>query len=301
MMKLLCGDEPYIIMKYKEAAVATVVEPDFNLSVFHKFDAEVYDTLFTYPVMEEKRVVVVDVDNISALNNDFFKKYKDNPSDFSDLIVIIRNADFSTKFARELKKSLTICDKLSHEGDLRKEIMSVVNSNGASISEAALKEFIARQNYFERPDINLHSVMNDLQTLLDLSKEISLEMVKHHVKNHDVGNAFLLSKLLLSGNSKELKKQCALISSSSDEVFRVLGLLQREFRIAYKEKYFTPTQIDAKYFNLKSLSKATLIKGMQICAEVTDQIKEGKIEAGIALDYASMQLVNLIKKENAAL
>lgn len=301
MIKMLCGDEPYLIQKEKESVVSTVLEPDFNLSAYQKFDAEVYDVCFTYPVVEDKRVVVVDADTFSVINNDAFKKYLDEPSDFCDLVVIIRNADFSSAFAKSLKKNLTVCDKLKQEGDLKREVLSKVSKAGARISDDALAEFIKRQNYFERSDINLHSVMNDLQTLLDLSREISLDMIKSHVKNHDIGNVFLLSKLLLNGNSKELKRQCALISTSADEVFRVLGLLQREFRIAYKQKYFAPAQIDAKYFNLKNLSKPTLLKGLGICTDISEQIKDGKIGYSVALDYAIMQLVHLVKQDVSAL
>ena len=114
MLKILYGKEHYTISRLKSEAVSQVDMPDMNYASFQKFDEEVVGLLRTYPFLEDRRVVVIDADSLSVINNEHFLNYIKTPEETSDLIIILREADQRTKLFKELKVGgyITFCDKL---------------------------------------------------------------------------------------------------------------------------------------------------------------------------------------------
>ncbi len=290
MIKVLYGSEPYLISKIKDEVVSQIQFPDMNLTSAEVFNSEIVDILQTYPLMEDRRVVVIDADSLSVISNDDFTGYMENPSEYSDLLVILRQADMRVKLVNQLKKNglLTICNKFESEKDLIAEIKSVLSVNGYSIAEDAFKEFLKRENYFDNEDVTLYGVINDILGLGVVNPNITLDMVKSTIKDNAKENVFSLAKLILNKDVKGFRQQANLMSA--DQAIPTLSLIMREYRIAYKALYFKPNEIGAKYINFSSMTKEQLIKGIEVCMDLIDGIKQGRVDASIALNLASARL-----------
>lgn len=292
MIKIIFGDEPYLISVIKKETFSMVSEKDFNLSMHEVFDEEVFALCNTFPIMEEKRVVFVDLDKLSLLNNEYFAAYQKEPAEFTELLILCRQVDKNTKFAKELKKNGLLLEvtKLKEETQLKKFIQSFVKEKGGSIESEVLKELVARVNYFDNDATNLISVTNDLEAMLSINKYISLSMVKDMVKDMATENVFSLAKLIEKGDAKGLKKEISLLSP--DKAIPTLSLLLREYRIAYKAKFASYGEIGIKFCTFSKMPVEQLVHGMSVCTSIVEDIKNGKVQENIALQLAVAMLVD---------
>ena len=299
MIKIIFGDEPYFISQIKNETFDMIAEKDFNLSMHEVFDEDVFTLCNTFPFMEEKRVVFIDLDKLSLLNNELFRAYKKAPSEFTELLVLCREVDKTTKFAKELKKEGLLLEvtKLKEDYELKKFIQYFVTKANGTISSDALKEFMCRENYFENDATNLVSITNDLTALLSVSNEITTSIVKDMVKDMAKENRFALARLIEKKDAKGLKKEISLISPNN--AIPTLSLLLREYRIAYKALYAPFSEIGIKFVTFKHMPKDQLIHGMKVCTSLVEDIKNGKVAEAVALQLAVAQLLNYKKGGNA--
>ena len=276
-----------------------VSEKDFNLSIHEIFDENVYELCTTYPIFEDTRVVFLDLDKLSLLDNEYFRAFKKSPTEFTQLLILCRTIDKNSKFAKELKKEglLVEIQKLKEEYELKNFILNFLKEHDGFMEPAALKEFIRRENYFEHDAVNLISVTNDLTAMLSLDKNITLNMVTDMVKDMTKENVFSLAKLLERGDVIGLRKELALISP--DKAILTLSLLLREYRIAYKASFAPLSDIGVKYSTLRKLPKKHLLYGMDVCTTMIEDIKTGRVADYLALQMAIGQLINNLKGVNA--
>ena len=298
MIRIIFGNEPYLISQIKKESFSMVSDKDFNLSMYESFDEKVLELCATYPVLEDRRVVYIDLDRLSLLNNEFFNAYRKAPAEFTVLLILCRDVDKNTKFAKELKKEglLYEINKLTEADELKNTIHKFIREKGGSIEPSALKELIARENYFENDAVNLISISHDIDCLLSVSKNISLDMVREYVKDMAVEHIFSLAKLIEKGDALALKKEISLISH--DRAIPMLSLLLREYRISYKLTFSAHQDIGIKYHTFRNLSKKQAVQGMRTCTSIIEDIKTGRIDEKIALQLAVGQLLQQ-RKENA--
>ena len=299
MIKLIYGDEPYFISLIKKETFSMVNNKDFNLSIHEVFDEDVFTLCNTFPFMEEKRVVFLDLDKLSLLNNEYFAAYKEAPSEFTELLILLRQVDKSTKLYKELKKEGILLEvkKIEQEYELKKFVQNYVTREEGSIQSDALREFMTRENYFENDAVNLISIINDLTAMLSVSKNITIDLVKDMIKDMATENVFSLAKRIEKGDAMGLKKELSLISA--DRAIPTLSLLLREYRIAYKATFAPLTDIGVKFITFRNMSKEQLIHGMKVCTSLVEDIKTGKVSENIALQLAVGQLLNNKKGGNA--
>ena len=69
MIKLLYGNEPFLIDCNKNKATDKVIYKDLNLAFFNSFNQEVLRLALTHPFMEDQRVIVLNIDNLKELDN----------------------------------------------------------------------------------------------------------------------------------------------------------------------------------------------------------------------------------------
>lgn len=292
MIKIIYGDEPYFISLIKKDTFSMVSQKDFNLSMHEVFDEDVFTLCNTFPFMEEKRVVFLDLDKLSLLNNEYFAAYKKEPAEFTEVLILLRQVDKTTKLYKELKKEGLLLEvkKIEQEHELKKFIQNYVTREEGSIQMDALREFIIRENYFENDAVNLISITNDLTAMLSVSKNITINLVKDMIKDMATENVFSLAKLIEKKDAMGLKKEVSLISA--DKAIPTLSLLLREYRIAYKAMYAPLTDIGVKFMTFKNMPKEQLVHGMKVCTSLVEDIKTGKVSETIALQLAIGQLLN---------
>lgn len=295
MIGVYYGNEPYLIKIEKNRFMKEIKNPEMNLICSSVMSEEIIGYLNTYPIMDERRLAVLDIDSLAQIDNADFRSYMENPSDSSDLFIMVRSLDMRTKFAKELanKKLLHECKKLTDINSVVKYLLPVIKKAGGRITEAAMKEFLTRENYLEA-DINLLNVINDLKGLLTIDKDITLPMVKTYIRINEVQNCYALAKMIVNQDFADLKKQSELISGSDS--IGVLSLLMREYRIAWKLKVINGFQ--AKYAVFKNLSQDTLFQGIDICQKAIDSVKNGTMPSDEVLKITFMKLAKIISSHN---
>ena len=125
MISITYGDEPYGIEVKKRKIKEMISIPAMNLSFFSGlFDFEVLDTCRTFPCLEEKRGVILEVDSLTCLDTYEFEEYCGNPLDSTELLIIVRNVDRRTTIYKSLEKKgfMAPCMRLQNVLDLKKVI-----------------------------------------------------------------------------------------------------------------------------------------------------------------------------------
>ena len=76
IISIVYGDEPYGIDVKKRKIEEMITMPSMNLSFFAgDFNLDVLNACNTFPFMEDKRGVFLDIETLKALDNDYFKDY----------------------------------------------------------------------------------------------------------------------------------------------------------------------------------------------------------------------------------
>jgi len=285
MIYVYYGEESYLISLAKKRVFSSI-EQSMNYRSTDSWDEEILDFLNTVPFMEEKKGVYLDIESLSKLDCSSFRNYIKNPAPFSELFIYVRNLNANTKFANELKKLSLLhrAKKLEHENDLIKYLLRELKVSEGRIMEDAMKEFLHRKNYFES-DITLFEMISDLNSLLSINKDISLDMVTTYIKKNEVENRFSIAKKIMTQDIVGLKKECELIPSG--EEIAVLAYLMKEYRIAWKN-HITPMK---GWITFKLLPLEKCLSGLKICTQSIDAIKEGTLPVENVLQVTFSKLV----------
>lgn len=296
MIHILYGNEPYGIVKYKQKIVSQIQIPSMNLASYQgDFNLDIKVVCETVPFMEPQRVVVLDIDSLKALDNDAFQTYVSSPCSTTELIVIARNVDQRTKLFKSLKEKhyLYPCMKVS-DSDLRKILISELSMRSARIQENAYLEFTRRLNYQNNDSMTIIEMVGYLDTMAALHKDITLDMVINYTPEYVEPNIFSLARLLNSSNAEELYHEISLILPK--DAIGILSLLLKDFRIAYKLKYFKKEDVGDNRTAMTSLSSIRLLDCMKVLTETITNIKDGSIPDELALKMASAKLFVAINK-----
>lgn len=293
MVLILFGKEPWFFAKEKKKLIDSIEEPELNVMLTGTFEQEEAFFAHTYPLVGNRRGIVVEVENLSSLNNSWFTNYLEDVAEFTDVLVIVKKVDQKTNFFKKILPYCRECKKLS-ESELKSFIQETVQPY--LFETKALYEFLEREDYLSG-DIDLIGVLHDLDSLKDAAKsnKISLECVKEVIRDRRVSNIFLLIKLLLNQNWGELSRQCSLISA--DAALPTIALLLYEFRISYKLNIGTAQEIGAKFYSLRNVNVKSLLAGIRICTTAMEDIKTGKLNANIALLLTCEKLLEELKRQ----
>lgn len=295
MLKILYGNEPYLIDYFRKKFTEGLAFPEMNLLTLREWSREVPDFLSTYPVMDEFRVVVLYLDSFKEFekavsgNEKFLSSVIASPT--QRFVVITGDVDKRTSFYKKLSKDankvLLSCEKMD-EVRLKKAIMTEVARLGATMDDDTYALFADKENYAERDDINLLNVYGDIARLASYDKHITKENVELLVKANIQENVFGICKMIQSGNLRALKGQAEVLEGSE---IGVLSALLREYRLAFKGKFFSAKEIGVKYIALSGLSMQEITEGMSFILSVIDGMKDGSIPPSDALRYVFLKLV----------
>lgn len=291
---VLYGNEPYLIDFHKRKLVESISMPNLNVAYFESFGPEVVNYLATYPIIDNERVAFVSLSDIKDVNKSkLFEKTMSDSNEFATLCLLCNSCDKRASVYSKLQKMGCVhpCNKISDSEKIKKIIFKEISAVGGRITADAYNLFLARMNYQERDDITIYNILSELDKLLSYSKDITVETVELLIRENLVDNVFGIAKLLLAKDNVGLKQQAELLSQNP---IGVLAALLREYRIAWKHKYFNSKEkIGVNYISLSSLSKSELYQGMSIITESIDGVKNGSIPENEVLFFTFMKLLHL--------
>lgn len=298
-MKVLYGNEPYLIERYKKHYADMVAHTALNLSIIYgKYTVEVHDLLQSYPFMDDKRVVILVCDTLKDLDGELFYDYLKNPSDFSELLIITRSVDSRLKIFKKISSAgvLQECNKFNSPLEFNRAVRYELAKLGARISDEAVNDLCRQIGYFEIDNVNFLEVLNVLRSLSALSKNITSDIVKQHVPENKEANLFMLAELIRKRDMGAIKEQIMLIALS--DTILVLSVLLREFRIAYKASMYPMQKIGVRRIILSNIAPEVLLSCISLINEVIIKIKTGKISVEYALAYVCSTVILELEKES---
>ena len=117
MIKIIMGDEPYLVHQKKRDSVIKVAHPEFNLATFSEFGEAAEEFCSSFPFLEEKKVAVLDCDTLKQLMTSAFVNVCKQTPAFVDVIAVVLNVDKRLNEYKQVKGlvSITECREL-YEG-----------------------------------------------------------------------------------------------------------------------------------------------------------------------------------------
>lgn len=290
MVKIMVGNEPYMVdcMARRESKLNF---PDFNLLKSSAFGEEEDLFLSSYPMMDDKRVLVLSLKKLDDLKGEYFEKWADETDTQNVIVVKVSEYDARTSFYKEcVKKNLIVpCSKKDLYNSIIPILQKRVAAKGAVMDNSVIESMIKRTGYLENDEINMYSLVGYLNTMLSLEKNITLDLMESIVPSFYKEDAFCLAKLICSKDMKGLRKQAELLKGTEIET---LSALLREFRISYKAKYFPLKEIGVSYSAFLKKDKEYLAYGIRIISDTVAGIKNGTIIVKDCLMDVFLQLLN---------
>lgn len=298
-MKIIYGNEPYLIERYKKHYADMVTFASFNLSrMYGKYSSEVDNRLRMYPVMEDKRVVILECETLKDLDEPLFYDYIDMPAAFSELLIIVKNVDSRLKIYRKICNAgvLQECKKFTSLSEFNRAARYELTKREARISDETLKNLCRRIGYFEIDRVNFLEVMNVLYALSLISKNITDDMVEQYVPENKEAKLFMLAELIRKRDMEAVKEQIMLIMPS--DTVLVLSVLLKEFRTAYKATMYPLQKIGAVKIIYTNIAPEVLLSCISLVNNVLIKIKTGRISNENALPYVCFTIIHELERES---
>lgn len=269
---LIESDEEYLNTSLIEEAERFISLKDFNLTRI-KGDVDFEDlknTYETYPVMEDKRLIIwqnIDLSKNSIKSYDqVLDGLMEDMEDFPDYVVLLIFAEdkvFKGKFYKAVKKY----GKLVKVGRLNnRELHSFIGKRfaaaGKKISNKDIKNIIDRFSYLSyNSEIDLFEVVNSVDKIISNSDEptISEADIEDQLNKILNLNIFNLTDAIGEKSTKKALKTLEALASSGEDLFMVYHMLIRQLRIMVTIKY-----LEAKHYNDSFLRKAAKVGNFEL-------------------------------------
>lgn len=291
-VKFYYGPEQYLLDMYKKKYMSMVQNPELNLSLMDGIQNDLYDLLYTYPVLEDKRVILLYLDDLNQFaSNKNLLQFLSHPSSFTELAVFCKKADARTKFYKSVKEQMISCEKITNQAKLQDFILKEIAKRNGRIRADAYSLFMEKENYLERDDISLLNIVSDIDRLVSYSPDISIDTVNALIADNPSKKMFELATMIKKKDFKHLRQQAEVFSGKE---ISALGALLREYRIAWKAKYFSISDIGVRHTPLFSKEpEEKLLRAMEVITEGMDSLKYGTVPKSSAMLYTFAQLINL--------
>jgi len=287
------GSEPYLVDCQRIALVGKLSVKELNFLETDVFDTEVINFLNTFPMGDDRKVVYLTIEDLSELDVKVFHSYKKKPSPFGCLIVRFRKYDARKSFYKTLKEEglLQLFDKESVAFKLSEFITSRAAKMGATFADdSVLNTFIERENYANQDSVTLYNILGDLKNLASLSSVITMEAVCSLIADNEKDNVFGIAKLIVNKDISGLRTQAVLCKGNE---IATLSALLREYRISYKAKDFSLSEIGVSKNTFKGLAKEQLIDSMDIIIGSIDAVKSSTMPMSVVLEHTFLRLVHV--------
>lgn len=241
---LFDSKEEYLNTTIIEEAERLINIKDFNL-IKIKGDTDfetIKNSYETYPVMEDKKIIIwqnIDlskegVKNYKLLLDNLEEDSKDFPS-YATLLIFSDSKPFKGKFYKTIKKNGTVVeiDRLNNN-ELRSFIGRRFIKNNKKISNKYIDEIINRFSYLSyNSEIDLFEIVNSVDKIISNSPDeiIKKEDIEDQLDQVLNLNIFNLTDAISSKNLKEAMKIFLLMEKSGEDLFMIYHMIIRQFRI----------------------------------------------------------------------
>ncbi|WP_026653448.1 DNA polymerase III subunit delta [Butyrivibrio proteoclasticus] len=294
MIQIVYGTEPYGIDLKRRKLIDSISTPAVNLSSFvGVFNVDILNVCNTYPFLAEKRGVILEIDGLKDLDTAEFKRYMKNPPATTDLIIIAKKVDQRTKLYKTFDEAglMVPCNKLKTMPELQKVIFSELRRQGATIKEDAYGLFVKKMNYFDNDGVTLLDVVSCLNSCISISNELTVDIIEKCCPSYEEANIFALASLIKENKADALYEQISLISEK--DAIGILSLLLKDFRVAYKLKYYSDSEVGTKRTAFSTYDKTALNKAMLVITSTIAGVKNGSYSSDNALRIACSQLLTI--------
>lgn len=288
MVKILYGEEPYIIDKRIEEEVKKVSCPEMNLHYFDSVCEGIQELIETLPVMDDVRVVILSLDELKS-DEKLIEIMRDVP-ETTDFIIEAKKVDRNSKIYKLAKTNnyLQECNKLT-EMQLKKFVFDILTQKGAKITNNAYEKMVERMGYFQDANVSLYTVEIFVKQLSFLSLIITEEDIAKVIPQTSNEKIFELTKALISRNESECFSLALDFIDRGENVIAMLSAMLRYFRLGFKASLFKDykkSELGAllgapvyQYEGALSISEDVLNCILDTIQEAINGIKTGKCEA----------------------
>lgn len=275
MVRILVGDEPYMIKAAIKESKKEIMLPDVNICEFDVFSGEAYEYLMSVPLMDDKRIAVIRLDNLKKLDVPEFRSFL-NSGSRNIAVVRVNEYDARTSFYKELKKGGYIEEffKTSYINCLPDFLEKKALKGGFSFEKGVVEAMIGRCGYVENEAVSIYTLLEMLKILSATSKSITMEHMEKVVAPYHKEERFILVKLILEKDVKRLQEQANLLSG---DAIAILSLLLREYRIAFKSKFYDLKAIGVTYSALSQKDIGYLKDSILFLTKTIKGIKQGTV------------------------
>lgn len=276
MIRFISGAEPYLLDRRKKTFFKGVDISGLDFTRTHEMGDDLVQFLTSYPLSGTIRAALVTVDDIECCNNECYQSLEEcMPKEYL-LLVIFRSGDARKGFYKALAKKGLIETYSKQDVRLTELVKAQAAALGCSFEDSALSEFLRRENYAANDDMSVYTVLSDVKRLsLHGEATITMDMVIQSVEDKVALTPFKIGSYIRGRDVTALIRQAELIKKS--EAIPVLSALLREYRIAYKAKFFPLSDIGVTGAPFKYLSKAQLSANIQLVTTAIQKHKRGGI------------------------
>ncbi|MEK4178378.1 DNA polymerase III subunit delta [Aeribacillus sp. FSL K6-1121] len=328
---LFYGKESFLLNETIRKLLTEAISEDereFNYSVYDMEETNIETAVEdgeTMPFLGERRMVVVK--NPYFLTSEKKKEkvehnlkkleqYVENPAPFTVFIFLLphEKIDERKKLTKQIKKAATVVEMNSFsEEETVKWIKEKAEAENVAMEKEAIDELM------EKTSGNLMIIDKEMEKLcayVGSGNKLTAEMVKQLVARSLEQNVFDLIDAVVKKKTEEAFKIFYDLLKINEEPIKILSLLTQQFRLLYQVKQLSksgygqdrmasslkvhPFRIKLALKQEKQFSASELQSIIKALAETDFEIKTGKKDRQLALEFLLLKLFQQEKKQSTS-
>ncbi|ASS91981.1 DNA polymerase III subunit delta [Aeribacillus pallidus] len=328
---LFYGKESFLLNETIRKLLTEAISEDereFNYSVYDMEETNIETAVEdgeTMPFLGERRMVVVK--NPYFLTSEKKKEkvehnlkkleqYVENPAPFTVFVFLLphEKIDERKKLTKQIKKAATVVEMNSFsEEETVKWIKEKAEAENVAMEKEAIDELI------EKTSGNLMIIDKEMEKLcayVGSGNELTTEIVKQLVARSLEQNVFDLIDAVVKKKTEEAFKIFYDLLKINEEPIKILSLLTQQFRLLYQVKQLSksgygqdrmasslkvhPFRIKLALKQEKQFSASELQSIIKALAETDFEIKTGKKDRQLALEFLLLKLFQQEKKQSTS-
>ena len=289
---LICGEEEYLKLNYKNQLVKAIVGEDtMNLGIYEgkNFDVnEVIDTAETFPFFAERRLIVMDGTGLFKSGGEELAEYMSKIPDSTIFLFVEQDVDKRSKMYKAVKKNGYICEiNRQTEKDLAMWAARIFAHDGKKITNANMSYLIA-------------NVGTDMEVLSkEIEKLISYDMEKEVISKEDIDAVCvkqlnvrifdMVDAISVKNQKKTLDCYYELIAEKEPPM-RILFMVARQFNLILQAK-----DLSARGMSKDQVASAMGVQGF-IASKSINQSRNFSVSELKAALEESVKTEEMIKK-----
>lgn len=233
MIRLIFGEETYLLDQAVETSVSGISMPEMNVTEFGDgYDVEAVEQIcFTEPFLSKQRAVILRLTELRA--DEGLKKLVGRVPAETIMVVAADKVDKRSALYKAFRKNTLECNKPGQR-EIFDLVRRVAEKDGRTAGNDATAEMIKRLNYYDDAGINLYAVIGCVRQLAQ-SGDITLPLVRAMLPESSAGKAWNLLTLICERRMTEAFSLLAYLLDSGESAIGLLSLVLRGFRLAWKE------------------------------------------------------------------